>query len=210
MLDTERDLNLMTTVVFIPGFRKPPTDFNVTDAGKYIGIVNCISKRAPTLEVNLQLEDYLKPLDEVCSTIHDQILTPKCLLVAQSYGGFFALRYAELYTHTVCAVVLLDISIKSEEYRAYLAIKYASEADPLTAYKLEHFDVYPDSVLDPQIIAHVYAPVLTPCHTRLLGTHPESKFIPATCHMVHYKQAAEVIRSIRELLTVSKKRASPL
>lgn len=200
----------MATVVFIPGFLKPASDFNETSSGKRIGIIDCILRKNIRVQLlELAAEDYLLPIEEICNRIE---VIGVCILVAHSYGGLIAHKFCQLHPEKVGGLVLLDCPMRTEQYRTYLEEQTLSSKvmidktlwEKIRISKLERFDELPDDNLAEHIICHVfYRGDVTRYHCLLHNEHSKTICCDRYGHMIHYKMAAQVIASIVELYYVS-------
>ncbi|AYV77110.1 MAG: hypothetical protein Barrevirus12_19 [Barrevirus sp.] len=52
------------TIVFIHGNKKDKSDFSITDNNKEIGIETELSKTCNTVLIQIEIDDYMKPIKE--------------------------------------------------------------------------------------------------------------------------------------------------
>lgn len=147
-----------SVVIFIHGFQKDPSTWNITEHGKAVGIEETVRKVSATVLVHLKDDDYVRPVPEVSAELFDDILSKipkigKIIIVAHSFGAFYALSMANLYPKQIHALLLLDPTAKTKSYRNYL-IKDGSDVQMA---KLRNFDSLPNSIpLNPKITVKVY------------------------------------------------------
>ena len=162
------------TIIFFPGFLKTSDDFDVTEQGKRINITKCTANMANIYIVSFTLNDYCKPIDDICIYVMDQIRTifklKRILLVAHSFGSFYALRFAELYENSVKGILLIDPTCKNERYLLSLKSKLdeykkiinLNDSDKVNIhqilqykqiieFKIDNFSSYPDKITNHNI-----------------------------------------------------------
>lgn len=215
LLYSNLDGSIKSVVVFIHGFRKDSSTWNRTDSGKVIGIEESVRKVASTVLVDLKNDDYVRPIHEVSVVVFDEILSKvskisKIIIVAHSYGAFYAISIAKLYPQRIHALLLLDPTAKTESYRNYL-IKDGSD---IQAAKLRNFDALPDSAaLNPKIIVKVYLKVdLSEGNDDMIdklsyfdkftkvNLNSDIIMCPNRSHMLHYDMPDKFITVVKQLV----------
>ncbi len=157
--------------------------------------------------VDFNLIDHFREYDYVCTKINSLVNTKHVVVVAHSYGCFYALRYAELYPTT--ALILLDPPPKTDLYKTYLK----SNMNLLDECKLEHFDKLPDGANISNNVAisvHVSGDSESKdslfdkisYFSKLTKNNSRSNLIVHydTSHMIHYTRSANVIENINRYL----------
>jgi len=201
------------SIVFVPGYRKG-NHWDVSEHGRRLDILQILFASANIFVVHLDDEDYKLPIPIVTSSILEQLPTnlELSLVVAHSYGCFFAMDMVSQSPSRVKAVMLLDPVVKDESYRASLAVR-TTEEDPNVAHKLKHWDDIPDaSVFSSnskfnKVVFRVHLILCSDLSRKLEHFLPTCKAnvksgveIHASDHMIHYSLPHMVIDRARNLL----------
>lgn len=145
------------TVIFFPGFLKSSTDFDITSSNKEINISNHIAKQANVHRVHLTFADYVRPFDEICGEIINDVYhmfpNTKLVLVGHSYGCLFITQCINTCSDLINGVILIDPTIKNESYKCYLQEQLhdsyqnkeqSSDFIQMIQHKLDNFDKFPE------------------------------------------------------------------
>jgi pimeloyl-ACP methyl ester carboxylesterase len=128
-----------TTVLFIHGFAKTKDDWAIIQ--KHLGgpyNIHCI---------DINNTCYVRPVQDICQEIDDSMSTfheTKIIVVAHSYGAFYAIGLSRLNKFRYNKLLLIEPTLKTEEYQIYLTEKYAKTPNEIDKYKIENFDTFPD------------------------------------------------------------------
>lgn len=195
------------TVMYIHGFLKQSSQWNVSETGKYLGIEEHLQKTTNTVLVDVEHSDYSLPITTICEDIYKEILQShslvKVIIVAHSYGAFYAIRLAEMFPSIIKSLILLDPVVKDENYRKYLL----DQDDDMSKGKLAiYHDLPTGDKLHPRIIIKICLPVTDSVLTKLDYFHPmtnknimsEIVVIPEVDHMIHYHQPQKIIFYIKQ------------
>lgn len=194
-------------VIFIAGFTKKSTTWNVTETGKTINIEVETRKRAATVLVAFDDATYSRPVTDVCTELYQAIAKQlpqqgRVIVVSHSLGGFHATMLARLYALDIHAIVLLDPVAKIASYHKYLT-------DTLQQTKLENYDSLPDaSSLSARIVVKVYLTTTDSLMEKLdyfdkltrANIHSDIIVCPHRGHMLHYEMPAKFIAVIQQLI----------
>ena len=144
------DGQFKTTVLFIHGYNKTGLDWNMTEHGKPIDIETHIRKSRNTVIVSLDNQDYRRPPDDVAKEIYDSIKHYKKIIgVSHSYGAIFATAICIMYPTLLTTIIMLDPTIKTNEFLNYLKSLSTSETN---MYKINHYDLLPNYLAIPNHI----------------------------------------------------------
>ncbi len=194
------------TVIFFPGFMKSSTDFEFTESKKKISICSTIAKQANVYCVNLAQEDYLKPIEEICNRvmndlIQNDISIKNIILICHSYGGFYGFKFTQLFNDKVKGIMMIDIPLPNDSFKNFLLNQHQDE---ITQFKLSIFDSYVNDIpLNMPIVILSNNSGDRKEHFQYLVSKCElSKYIEYTnyTHMIHYLRYDVVIENIRYLL----------
>ena len=202
-----------SVVVFIHGFGKSSSDWNVSDYGKVISIEMGVKQYTNTVLVNLKDDDYLTHIQDTCDKIVcvNNLVTFKHVhVVAHSYGCFYAMVMAEKYKTLVKSLVLIELTVKTHSYKLYLQ----SQHDSISQAKVNNYDTLPDGSKIPNktvISTHIAInskdtniDYMTTQFQRLEyykmwtnnNTHNELVLHPCKSHMLHYHVPHKIISCI--------------
>jgi len=139
---TNTDHKRKHTIIFIHGLKKHYNSWNVTEKGKEIGLEKTFNQTCNTVLVQIDEEDYLKPINDIAESIYNelqQLLFTKIILVSHSQGSFYCLALAKNYPKIFSRIVMLNPTIKTPAYYNYLTKK-----KDINIYRLNHFSELPD------------------------------------------------------------------
>jgi pimeloyl-ACP methyl ester carboxylesterase len=200
--------NSKTTVVFISGFQKSCTTWNVTERGKEINVEKTISLTYSTLLIEMEDEDYLESVENISLRVNEILENEeKIILIVHSYAAFYAISLAKMYKNKYNKIILIDPTVKNDDYLNYL---YEKEDDIFTRYKIENFSLYPDFNNFPQnVIVYAHLNLDTEDNLnkvfdldKITKMNVKSKLM-VHCnvgHMIHYKIPAVIIESIKDII----------
>ena len=200
-----------TTIIFIHGFLKNSSYWNLTETGHPIEIEAILAKTYNTVLIDLIQQDYIKSISEIANEIYiklEQLIKTKIILVGHSHGAFYCLRLAELYPVVFSQLILLDPTVKNDNYLNFLK----SKDDIITQAKLKHFDDLPSgNNLKSSIIIRIHINIDSTLINDikeldvLVNKNTKSRLIVHynVTHMIHYKIPHTIIDSIRELIKIS-------
>lgn len=212
----DNNSNHKKTILFIPGFRRLASSFNLTDFNKNINIELDINKKCNTFTLELSDENYLEPISNLCDKIYLELfakLVPnqKILIVAHSNGSFYAFGLAEKYPQIFNKILLLDPTIKTFKYREKLEL--LREADKIMSYKLENFDILPSGLdLANAIIVRIHVNLNLDALiidkeklliiNKITNKNTKSRFVLhiGMGHMIHWMQPDKIKDAIMEML----------
>lgn len=199
------------TVLFIHGFRKNYTDWNVTEKGKTISIEERVRKHHNTILVHIAEEDYKQPIASIGDTIYNEIsvvTSTSIVIIAPSYGCLYALYLAEIYH--IDKLFLIEPVIKSESYLRKLQDNaVGKDPNSIEVYKVNNYDSLPTG-------EHIHSRVIVRIHINIDGEIPNIKELNAltnkntksrlivhhgVSHMIHYTKTDTIYDSITELLS---------
>lgn len=201
------------TVLFIHGFGKTGNQWNITEYNKEINIESHIRKTYNTILITLHDNDYIRPISDVSVEIYkalDDLLKTKIICVTHSYGSFFAMSMSIQYPKLFDAIVMLDPTIKTDDYLQYLK---SLEYNTKNQYQIDNFNMYPNHLDIPKnIIIKIHLNV-DPCLDKDNITKDLTQLDKITkhnvksrlmvhigvSHMIHYKIPHIVIDSIKSL-----------
>mgnify|MGYP001243237282 CR=1 FL=1 len=197
-------------VIFIHGFNKNSSSWNKTDSGKIINIEETIKKKATTVLIDLFEDIYSEPIPEIANKLYNNIKSSipkmgKIIIVAHSYGAFYALSLAQSNHEHIYGILLLDPIVKSDEYKNYLA----KSNSPIQLEKLKNFDSIPNPIpLKNKIIVKICLKVdddiyeKTQYFDKLTRNNINSDILvyPNRSHMLHYDMHDKIISIIKQLM----------
>jgi predicted alpha/beta hydrolase family esterase len=206
-------------VVFIHGFGKNSETFNISEFGKELNIEKTIRTIAQTVLIDIEENDYLLTVPDVANTIYDKIKQFKNIwIVAHSYGCFYAIQLAEQYHNIVKGIILLEPTVKSDQYKIYLENLPKS---PVNDAKLKNFDSLPNgSNIKNKTIVQVHLSITQWVNLstsisnvdefeskidkikRWTNANVISEIViyPSKSHMIHYDCPLKIIHKIRQLI----------
>jgi len=212
------DYSYKSVVVFIHGFQKDPSTWNRTESGKVINIEETIRNSSATILVHLKDDDYIRSVYDVSMELFKEILSKvsklgKIIIIAHSYGAFYALSMAKLYPQRIHALLLLDPTAKTESYRNYLI----KDGTDVQIAKLKNFDDLPDPVpLNSKIIVKVYLKLdlsdwndstndKLSYFDKFTRVNLNSDIIicPNRSHMLHYDMSDKFIAVVKQLIKLT-------
>lgn len=138
------DTKYKVTIIFSRGYTKSGEDWNITSHNKEIGIESHIRKTRNTVLISLDQEDYQRPMSDVSSSIYQgtkHLLKSKVVVVTHSYGSIFGMLLAILYPKFVTTLIMLDPTIKTNDFLTYLKSLSVTESNQ---YKINNFDTLPN------------------------------------------------------------------
>lgn len=198
-------------ILFLHGFLKDTSTWNVTESGKSILIQEQLSKKYATGLVQFEEHDYLKPVTMVSEELYIELskLNIKCkiTIVAHSLAAFYAICLVRDHQDIIKAVILIDPTAKTQIY--YNHLKNAQSNDSIHQAKLSNYSVLPEAIyLPPRIIIKIYLAypreniedVIT-YYEKMVKNNISSDIIlcPGRSHMLHYEIPAKFIQLINEL-----------
>lgn len=203
------DIKYKVTVIFIHGYTKTGEDWNITAHNKEIGIESHIRKTRNTVLITLDEEDYRCPISDISSTIYEEtkhLLKSKVIIVTHSYGSMFGMSLAILYPKFVTTLIMLDPSVKTNDFLIYLKSLPVTETKQ---YKIDNFESLPNPRDIPKhIIVRVhwnFEPdnkidnnLLELDHLVKKNTKSRLMIHISVSHMIHYKIPHVIIDSIKE------------
>ena len=204
------------TIIFIHGFMKHYNSWNVTEGNKVINIEKNISKICNTVLVQIEEEDYMKPIDKVANEIYVELqplLHTNITLGCHSYGSFYCISLAINYPKIFSRIVMLNPSIKTQAYYDYLATKDQTD---INTYKLKHFDELPDHTnIHNKIIISIHVNLDSTKYNedkltlfdkmiqlnKMTNKNVKSKLYlyVYVSHMIHYKISDKIYQSIKDI-----------
>ena len=129
-------------IIFISGYRKN-NYWDITEYGKTINIIDKFKEKYLVKLLSLTDEGYKKPVSDICDII-SKLVQVKCIIVANSYGCFYAQQLAFI-NGNIKGILLLDPTIKCERYLKELEIKTETD-DPNINEKIKNFDKLPENL----------------------------------------------------------------
>lgn len=209
-----KNISKNISILFIPGFRKKNTDFNITDEGKGINIETTLFKMYNTITIQFSEDDYQKPVPDIADQIYQNIIMnfkKDIVIVAHSFGAFYAIHLAKTYPNIFTKLLLIDPSIKTTSYHEKLQLNANMYGPKDTeTYKLKNYDSLPIGVdLKSNIIVRVHVALIIGLSAdkifilnKLTNKNVKSRFIvhPNASHMIHYQHPDVIIDSIKELI----------
>lgn len=211
------------TVIFIHGFRKSALTWNTTESNKAINIADIINKTANILLVQLQDEDYMKPVPQISDEILYR-LPPELkevsksramILVGHSLGTVYAIQLATRWPSHFQRLLLLEPVIPGPGYLAKLKEQAAADpTDTVLAAKVANHDSLPNGLkLDNNTIVRIHINLGSEGHAdsttsnlehlyQMVNHNARSRLVVhyKVGHMIHYAVPHIVIDAIRELL----------
>lgn len=204
-----REKSMKTTILFISGFRKPASTWNLTESGKWIDIETSLREKYATILVSFDDTIYKQPVPDVCKQLYTTITSSlsfrKLFIVAHSLGGFYALELAKSYPEYIQGLLLIDPSTKTDSYRNYLS----NSCDPIQQAKLQNYNSLPDPIpLPAKIIVKVYLTDTDNLTEKLnyfdnftrVNVLSDIILCPNRSHMLHYEVPAKFIAAIQGLI----------
>lgn len=210
------------TVVFVHGFRKSALTWNTTESDKQINVADVIGKNANIILVQLQDEDYLKPVpqtsDEILyrlpPNIKENSKSRSIILVGHSLGATYVIQLATKWPGHFQRILLLEPVIPGFGYLEKLKEQAAANPqDPVLAAKVTNHDFLPDGLkLDNNIMVRIHVnlgsegqPDLEHLY-QMVNHNARSRLVVHynIGHMIHYAVPHVVIDAIRELLHVDR------
>lgn len=199
------DLNRGTTVIFINGYNKNSTTWNITEHGKNIGVETQVSKKVNTILLSLDPSDYIDTIPNLCTKIHNLVrdyIRKKVVLVTHSYGCFIAYGLNNLFPKIYNHMTLIDPTMKDNNYYEYLLSK---SNDTIHKSKLDNWDSIPSSV-NINTILRIHINVgesieKIKYYDKMTNKNCASKLIVHynVGHMIHYKRSGHIISDILDL-----------
>lgn len=193
------------TIIFIHGYNKNAINWNISETGKELNIEHAIAKVANTVLISMDSNDYKNSItsnsEQIYLYLHEtSLITTKLTCVGHSFGCFNCLRLAELYPNAFERLLLIDPTVKSEPYYAYL--KETNSVD-----KLNYWDDIPDMQhLKNKVIVRVHLNVLEGiAHLQELSVLTNKNIKSRLMvhynvgHMIHYKIPEVIFDSIKEI-----------
>lgn len=188
------------TVVFIHGFRKEATSWNITSTGKLIQIQENIAKNSNTVLIQMTEEDYMLSVTHVVERIKKLLDSRNdIILVTHSIGSLYAVKLAELYPDIFKKLLLIDPTIKTPKYHAYL----------MNENRLVHYDDLPEGLnLPAKVIVRIHfdynleSTYNIPYYNKMTNKNVKSRLILHNNigHMIHWKIPHVIIDSINEMI----------
>jgi pimeloyl-ACP methyl ester carboxylesterase len=168
--------------------------------------------------VHLKDDDYVRPISVVSAELFNEMISNipklgKIIIVAHSFGAFYALSMAKLYPQRIHALLLLDPTAKTESYRNYLI----NDGSTVQIAKLKNFDDLPDPIpLNSKIIVKVYLNIdLSERNDSLndklsyfnkftkVNINSDIIVSPNRSHMLHYDMPDKFIAVVRQLIKIT-------
>lgn len=201
-----------TTLLFIHGFGKDISSWNTTQSGKSIKFEETLSKTANTILIEFKNEDYEKSMSDKINEIYSLItdfLKTQMIIIAHSYGCFYALLLAEKYPKVFNKLLLLDPTVKNNDYLLQLekAAKGTAE-DSIECAKLDRFPSLPSGEgLPSQIIVRVHLNITDDIKKIVSLNSLTNKNVKSRLtvhydigHMIHWSIPNTIIDSVKELI----------
>lgn len=207
------------TIVFIHGLKKSYNSWNITEKGKEINLEKKFNQTCNTVLVQIEEEDYLKPITEVAESIYNELqhlLLTKITLVSHSQGSFYCLVLAKNYPKIFSRIVMINPTIKTIDYYNYLIKKKESVTNVITAYRLNHFSDLPNhDDLHCQVIIFIHIDIDSTKSdedklilfdkigqlNKITNKNVKSKLCvhADTSHMIHYMIPDTIHHSIKDI-----------
>lgn len=198
-------------VIFVSGFKKNYKTWNKTETNKILNIEKKFRKTCTTILVDIDEEDYKLPVPIICNKMlscDDFEIKENTVIVAHSYGCFYALYLAEKLKHV--KLVLIEPVIKSPSYFDYLIEKSLGETEEgIEKHKIKNYDTLPDGkLLSSQVILRVHVNINNAEipnikeYNALTSKNIKSQLVIhyKKSHMIHYTQPDLIFTSIQQML----------
>lgn len=104
---------LPITVIFMNGFMKYSSDWNITPSGRTINIEHTIKMKVNTMLISLTKEDYENNINEVCKKLILTFPQGLIILIGHSFGYFYAMKLAQMDHHRFHKLLLIEPVVKS-------------------------------------------------------------------------------------------------
>lgn len=199
------------TVLFIHGFGKTGDQWNISEYNKEINIESHIRKTHNTILITLSEDDYFRSIADVSIEIFkamEDLLKTKIICVTHSYGSFFAMSMSIKHPKLFEAIIMLDPTIKTDEFLQYLK---SLESNEKNQYKIDNFDtIYPNHLEIPKnVIVKIHFNINADTDIikeltildEITRHNVKSRLMVhvGVSHMIHYKIPHIVIDSIKNI-----------
>lgn len=199
------------SVLFIHGFGKNGDHWNITEYNREIGIESHIRKTHNTILITLENNDYLRSIYDVSHQIYESIKhLSNIICVTHSYGSFYAMEISISYPKLFTAIIMLDPTLKTNEYLTYLkTLEYSNQKQ----YQIDNFDMYPNHLNIPNNVIIKIHLNINPSESdseninyikhldQITKHHVKSRLIVHydISHMIHYKIPHTIIDTIKNI-----------
>lgn len=206
-------MNKDICVFFIHGYGKTIDDWDVTNKGKQINIAERVSKTYNVILVQLDESDYAQSTKQIATQMHEQLQIHvshcKVVIVAHSSGSFYAIHLAQMDPKKYVRLLLIDPTVKSENYRKYLIEQFTNTQQLTYLQKLIHFEDLPCCSVPSKSVVRIHCNFEDKKVEKIQVLHDLVKlnvksrlFVHYNAsHMVHYKIPDVIIDSILEICT---------
>lgn len=198
-------------------------DFNVTEKGKKIAIEENISKFCNTIMLQVEFEDYREQANVLSEKIYssiENVLNTSIIIVAHSYGAFYAIQLSQNYPKIFNKILLIDPTAKTQSYYDLLVSKIGNMNDgilnEIELCKVNNFENLPDGKLNSKTIVRIHLNLDSKklieypkqfnekCEyfNAITNKNVNSKIVLHfnVSHMIHYTKSDIIIDSIKELV----------
>lgn len=208
--------NHKNNLLFVHGYLKDHSHWNISEYNKVIDIEKTLSKSCNTIILSFDYDDYEKTIMEVCDEIYyqinqyygDNISKNNIMIVSHSYGSFYSFALSNKYPKIFNKLLLIEPTLKTQIYLDYMKKKNDSHSE----WVINNFDSLPSGI-------NIKAGVIVRIHINYTDSYPEEKLLcmdritnkniksrimihPNKSHMLHYDIPGVIIDSIREVIKI--------
>jgi pimeloyl-ACP methyl ester carboxylesterase len=211
-------MKMKNVIIFFSGLLKDSNTWDLTESGKAINIMKTAKTKADVITINITFEQYLQPIEETCKDINNKIealiVDKNVIIVAHSFGAFFAFGYSEYCHKNLTGVILIDPTCKLDSYKSYLVEKTNivenDDKYKVRKYWLENFESLPAlPKYKPKVKVIVHIPIKENKNIdkvmffeKAVALNMQSQIVvhPNKSHMLHYQMSDRFIHIINILI----------
>lgn len=212
-------MSFKNTVIFIHGLFKNADQWNITEYGKYIGIIDEMKKTSNVINLTWNIithDDYINNDELYFERIINEV--PKnstCIVIAHSFGSFYALKLYQLNKLLIKGIILLDPVVLNEKYIEKITNELKSLDEELVKTResnLKLINSIKSTTVDNKVIIKIHVRSGEDLMERFsdnldyyhnltkLNVKSQIIFHPNTSHMIFYDKPANILHSIKTLI----------